>query len=421
MSLETEAALARYAELTIRTGLNLQSGQGLLMADPSIRYGVPAEAAEMVRALAQAAFAAGARSVEPLWGDSQLTRLGLNSRGEAWIDTMPRWRFEAAADHVSHGGAYLSLHCHAPNLLEDLDESLATKFLGRTLEAFNPTSEVTTANKTNWCVIAIPVAGWADLVFPDLPSAKRLPRLWEEILRICRADQPDPVAAWAQHVGQLNARMAYLNARAYRELHYLSDGIDLRIGLAEGHLWLGGGTQTTSGVPFIPNLPTEEVYTLPDRGRAEGHVTASMPLCVGGRVIEGLHFRFEAGRVVEAHAQTNEAFLKSILAADQGASRLGEAALVPNSSPIAQSGVLFYDTLIDENAACHLAVGRGYRATLRGGDELNDSAFEAAGGNVSMVHMDFMLGSGRLDIDGVDLDGRAEPVMRSGEWAFEVG
>lgn len=420
MPMDFENALQGYAELVIRTGLNLQPCQALLMADPGIRYGVPAEAAPMVRALARAAFAAGARSVEPLWGDSQLTRLGLDSHGEAWIEAMPTWRFDASGEHVSQGGAYLSLHCHAPNLLEDLDEGLATKFLGRTLQAFNPTSEITTANKTNWCVIAIPVAGWADLVFPDLDPADRLPRLWQEVLRICRADQPDPAAAWAQHVGQLNARLAYLNARSYRQLRYRSEGTDFSVGLAAGNLWLGGGTQTTSGVPFIPNLPTEEVYTLPDRSRAEGQVTASMPLCVAGRVIEGLRLRFKAGRVVEAHARTNEAFLKSMLSSDEGASRLGEVALVPNSSPIAQSGILFYDTLIDENAACHLALGRGYRATVRGGDALDDDAFVAAGGNVSIVHADFMIGSGQLDIDGLTPDGQVEPVMRSGEWAFDL-
>jgi aminopeptidase len=415
-----EGALRRYAELAIRTGLNLQPGQALLLADPSLRYGVPAEAAPMVRKLARAAFAAGARSVEPLWGDSQITRLGLDEQGEAWIEGMPTWRFQASAEHVAQGGAYLSLHCHAPNLLEGLDEGLATKFLGRTLEAFSPTSEVTTANKTNWCVIAIPVAGWADLVFPDLAPDERLPRLWREIFRICRLDRPDPVAAWETNVKQLNARMAYLNARAYHELHYRSDGTDLRVGLAEGHRWLGGGTKTTSGVSFIPNLPTEEVYTLPDRMRADGQVTASMPLCVGGRVIKGMRLRLERGAVVEAHADTNESFLKSLLKSDEGACRLGEAALVPNSSPIAQSGTLFYDTLIDENAACHLALGRGYRATIGGGQDLDDPAFLAAGGNLSMVHADFMLGSGQLDIDGVRADGQAEPVMRSGEWAFDA-
>ncbi len=420
MPMDFENAMRGYAELAIRTGLNLQPGQALLMADPSIRYGVPAEAAPMVRTLARAAFAAGARSVEPLWGDSQLTRLGLDSQGEAWIEAMPTWRFDASGEHVSQGGAYLSLHCHAPNLLEDLDEGLATKFLGRTLQAFNPTSEITTANKTNWCVIAIPVTGWADLVFPNLDPADRLPRLWQEVLRMCRADQPDPVAAWAQHVENLNARLAYLNARSYRQLRYRSEGTDFSVGLAEGNLWLGGGTQTTSGMPFIPNLPTEEVYTLPDRSRAEGQVTASMPLCVAGRVIEGLQLRFEGGHVVEAHARTNEAFLKSMLLSDEGASRLGEVALVPNSSPIAQSGILFYDTLIDENAACHLALGRGYRATVRGGDALDDAAFVAAGGNVSIVHADFMIGSGQLDIDGLTADGQVEPVMRSGEWALDL-
>ncbi len=203
-------------------------------------------------------------------------------------------------------------------------------------------------------------------------------------------------------------------------LHYSAPGTDLTIGLPAGHRWHGGGSISSSGIAFIPNMPTEEVYTLPDRRRAEGTVTASMPLSVSGRVIEGIHLTFKDGRVVNSHASVNHALLSSLLTTDEGAAHLGEVALVPHSSPVAQSGVLFYDTLFDENAACHLALGRAYMGTIDGGESMDEAAFVAAGGNLSKIHVDFMIGSGNMDIDGLSAEGDAEPVMRSGEWAFDV-
>jgi len=269
-------------------------------------------------------------------------------------------------------------------------------------------------------VVAFPVAAWADRVLPDLPPNERLARMWDLVFRICRVDRPDPASAWREHVAQLGVRFAYLNAKSYDALHYTAPGTELTLGLPAGHQWHGGGSMSSSGISFIPNMPTDEVYTLPDRRRAQGTVTASMPLSVGGRVIEGIQLTFNDGRVVNSHASVNEALLTSMLTNDEGASRLGEVALVPHSSPVSQTGVLFYDTLYDENAACHLALGRAYTSTIQGGDAMDDDAFVAAGGNLSKVHVDFMIGSDHMDIDGLTTDGRAEPIMRSGEWAFDV-
>jgi aminopeptidase len=420
MSSEFEAALDRYAELVIKTGLNLQSGQRLLIADPAIRFGVPPETAPFIRALTKAAFAAGAASVDPLWGDSQITLMALEQRGFEWVDSFPDWRFRVAADHVRQGGAYLSVHAYPPNVLEGLDESLAAKFQRNTLEGFFPISEVTTRNETNWCVVAIPVKAWADTVLPDLAPQDRLPALWDLIFRMCRADRPDPIRAWQEHGDHLAARAAHLNAKAFDALHYTAPGTDLTIGLPAGHRWHWGSGNTTSGIPFIANMPTEEVYTLPDRRRAEGTVSASMPLSVAGRVIEGIRLVFENGRVVESRAEVNDSLLSDMLATDEGAARLGEVALVPHTSPVAQTGVLFFDTLFDENAACHLALGRAYTSTIDGGDDMDDEAFFAAGGNQSKIHVDFMIGSGAMDIDGLSADGRYEPILRSGEWAFDL-
>jgi aminopeptidase len=304
--------------------------------------------------------------------------------------------------------------------LESQDEELAAALQRRTQNAFDATSEITTRDKTNWCVVAVPGSAWADMVLPDLPPEARVDELWSLVLRICRADQPDPAAAWREHVSNLTARHAYLNAKSYDGLRYTAPGTDLTIGLPAGHLWHGGGSTSSSGISFIPNMPTEEVYTLPDRRRAQGRVSASMPLSVAGRVIEDIRLTFEDGRVVASHASVNDSLLTSLLATDEGAAHLGEVALVPHSSPVSQSGVLFYDTLFDENAACHLALGRAYTSTLDGGDAMDEAAFAAAGGNSSKIHVDFMIGSDKMDIDGLTADGRAESVIRSGEWAFDV-
>jgi aminopeptidase len=420
MPIDFEAAFDRYAELIIRVGLNLQPDQPLIIADPSIRFGIPMEAAPFIRILAKKAYAVGARSVEPLWGDSALSVMAMERRGKDWIESFPDWRFQAAAEHVRQGGAYLSVHAHAPNLLESQDEELAAALQRRTQNAFDATSEITTRDKTNWCVVAVPGSAWADMVLPDLPPEARVDELWSLVLRICRADQPDPAAAWREHVSNLTARHAYLNAKSYDGLRYTAPGTDLTIGLPAGHLWHGGGSTSSSGISFIPNMPTEEVYTLPDRRRAQGRVSASMPLSVAGRVIEDIRLTFEDGRVVASHASVNDSLLTSLLATDEGAAHLGEVALVPHSSPVSQSGVLFYDTLFDENAACHLALGRAYTSTLDGGDAMDEAAFAAAGGNSSKIHVDFMIGSDKMDIDGLTADGRAESVIRSGEWAFDV-
>jgi aminopeptidase len=420
MPSDFDTALERYADLIIHTGLNLQPGQRLIIADPSIRFGVPLETLPFIRTLSRAAFSAGARSVDPLWGDSALTLMALEQRGADWVDSFPDWRYRVSADHVRDGGAYLSVHAHPPNLLQGQDEGLAATFQRRTADDFYPTSEVTTRDRTNWCVIAIPGAEWADIVLPDLSPEDRLPGLWDLVLRICRADRSDPAEAWRDHVAQLTLHCDYLNAKAYDALHYTADGTDLTIGLPAGHRWHGGGSTTTSGLAFIPNLPTEEVYTLPDRTRADGEVAASMPLSVGGSIIEDIRLVFKGGRVVESHASLNDALLDSKLGTDDGAARLGEVALVPHSSPVSQSGILFFDTLYDENAACHLALGRAYTSTIEGGASMDESAFMAAGGNVSKIHLDFMIGSDRMDIDGLTADGVSEPVMRAGEWAFDA-
>jgi len=269
-------------------------------------------------------------------------------------------------------------------------------------------------------VVAAAGPAWAARVFPDLEPAEAEKKLWEAIFSITRLNQPDPIAAWEKHVKELNARAEYLNAKKYTVFHYKAPGTDLTVGLPQGHIWNSAGSTTHKGIFYIANIPTEEVFTLPHKDQINGHVSASMPLSYSNTLMEDFALTFENGHVIKATAKKNEAALKKLVEADEGSSSLGEVALVPHNSPIAQSGLLFYDALIDENAASHLALGRAYKYTLKDAENLTDEEFKARGGNVSMAHVDFMIGSDQMDIDGQKADGSSEPVMRQGEWAFDV-
>jgi aminopeptidase len=271
-------------------------------------------------------------------------------------------------------------------------------------------------NQTNWAVIAGPNAKWAAKVFPDLPADRQLASLWDTIARLCRLDGPDPVAAWRTHIEALAARSERLNRNRYAELRYSGPGTALTIGLPEAHTWISARTVSRSGIPFTANIPTEEVFTMPHRDRVDGVLRSTKPLSYGGTVIDRFTLRFAHGQVVEARAERGEAVLQQLLETDPGARRLGEIALVPASSPVSASGLLFYSTLFDENAASHVALGSAYKFTMDRGESMDDVAFERAGGNRSSVHVDFMIGSAELDIDGILPDGRVEPLMRQGEW-----
>jgi len=255
-------------------------------------------------------------------------------------------------------------------------------------------------------------------VFPDLPAEQQADALWRAIVRFCRLDAPDPIAAWQAHISTLAARRDYLNGKRFDALRYRGPGTDLTVGLPAGHLWVSARSISRAGIEFTANLPTEEVFTMPHRDRVDGTVAATKPLAHGGSLIEEFSLTFANGRVVDLHAARGEDVLRKIVEADEGAARLGEIALVPQDSPIAQSGVLFYNTLFDENAASHLALGSAYKFTMAAGAGMTADEFGRAGGNVSTMHVDFMVGSANLDVDGIDGGGGSEPLMRGGCWAF---
>jgi aminopeptidase len=280
-----------------------------------------------------------------------------------------------------------------------------------------PFREHISRNETNWAVVAAASVGWARKIFPGVPPETAVSQLWDAIWKMTRLDALDPVAAWETHLASLSARAEYLNRKRYDALKYKGPGTDLTLGLPEGHLWVSGRTKTRNGIPFTANLPTEEVFSIAHKDRVDGVVRSSKPLSYGGTLIDGFTLTFEKGRVTKMTADRNGDMLQRLLDTDEGARRLGEVALVPHSSPIAHSGLLFYNTLFDENAASHVALGNAYKFTLSGGNEMNQEDFEKAGGNRSAIHVDFMIGSGDLDVDGIRQDGSAEPLMRKGEWA----
>jgi aminopeptidase len=420
MSVDLERTLRVYADLIVRVALNVRRGQRLVILGPLAYGGVSLEAAPLVRRISEAAYDAGASYVEAIWGDEEITLERFTHAPAASFDEFSRWLPKALVEHVEAGDATLSVYANDPDLLAGRPIERVGAMQRASSRALVPFRDLISRNQTNWAVVAAASRKWAAKVFPDLPPADQLSRLWETIVELCRLDGADPVAEWQAHIEALAARAEHLNRKQYTALRYTGPGTSLTIGLPSGHIWISARSESRNGISFTANIPTEEVFTMPHKDRVDGTVRSTKPLSYGGQLIEDFSLRFEQGRVVESTARRGEAALRQLLETDAGASRLGEIALVPHGSPISRSGLLFYNTLFDENAASHVALGSAYKFTMNGGDEMEDAQFEAAGGNRSATHVDFMIGSGELDIDGVLADGRVEPLMRRGDWAASL-
>jgi aminopeptidase len=420
MSADLDRRLHAYAELAVKVGLNLRAGQRLLVIGPLASGGASLEAAPFIRHIVTSAYHAGAALVEVIWGDEALQLVRFRHAPRDSFGEFSTWLPRALFEHAEAGHAVLSVYANDPDQLKDEPAELVGAVQQAVSQSVRPFRELISKNQTNWTVVAAAGAGWAARVFPQLPREQQVPRLWDAIGALCRLDRPDPIAAWEAHLKALALRRDHLNGKRYSALKYSGPGTELTIGLPEGHLWVSGRSQSRSGIAFAPNLPTEEVFTMPRADRVDGVVRSSKPLSYGGTVIEHFSLRFAAGRAVSVKAERGQAVLQQLVDTDAGAGRLGELALVPHGSPVAQSGLLFYNTLFDENAASHVALGSAYKFTLSGGESMDDETFERAGGNRSAVHVDFMIGSAELDVDGVLPDGATEPVMRRGEWVGEV-
>jgi aminopeptidase len=417
MSADLEQRLHDYGELAVKVGLNLRAGQRLLVIGPLASGGVSLEAAPLVRNIVASAYRAGAPLVEVIWGDEALQLVRFQQAPRDSFNEFSAWLPKALFEHAEAGHAVLSVYANDPDQLKDQPTELVGAVQQAVSRGVRPFRELISRNHTNWTVVAAAGAGWAARVFPDLPKEQQVPKLWDAIGALCRLDRPDPVAAWETHLKALASRRDFLNGKRYSALKYSGPGTDLTIGLPDGHLWVSGRSESRSGITFAPNIPTEEVFTMPRADRVDGVVRSTKPLSYGGTVIEHFELVFTGGRVVRVAAERGQRVLQQLVDTDSGAARLGELALVPHSSPVAQSGLLFYNTLFDENAASHVALGSAYKFTLSGGETMDDETFERAGGNRSAVHVDFMIGSGDLDVDGVLASGASEPLMRKGEWA----
>jgi aminopeptidase len=402
--------LEKLAETAVKVGLRLRAGQDLLIT-------APITALPLVRRIAEHAYKAGAGLVTPILADEAVTLSRYRFAREESFDRAAGWLYDGVAKAFADNTARLAIVGDNPMLLSGEDPGKVARANKANSVAYQPALEKIAGFDINWNIVAYPGASWAAQVFPGEEEDVATAKLAEAIFAASRVDNEDPIAAWAAHNATLRARSEWLNGQRFQALHYSGPGTDLTIGLADGHEWQGGASTAKNGITCNPNIPTEEVFTTPHARRVEGHVASTKPLSYQGTLIDDIAVRFEAGRIVEAKAARGEAVLNKVLDTDEGARRLGEVALVPHSSPISKSGLLFFNTLFDENAACHIALGQCYSKCFLDGANLSPEQIAAQGGNKSFIHIDWMIGSDKIDIDGARTDGSRVPVFRKGEWA----
>lgn len=406
-----ESMLNKYAELVVKVGVNVQAGQVLIVH-------APMETAEFTRLIVAKAYEAGAKYVIVEWDDDAITRIRYEKASDDSFDYYPQWLADGMVHFAEEGGAILHIKVPNPNLFQGIDSAKVSAATKAAAIARKEYSKYTRNSKISWSLIKAPTRAWANKVFADLPEERRVDAMWEAIFRMVRVNTDDPIAAWREHIGLLKTRQNLLNAKRYKSLRYRAPGTDLRVELPEGHIWRGGGGENERGVYFVANMPTEEVYTMPHRTGVNGTVRSTMPLNLNGRLVEGITMTFKDGKAVAFDAESGREHLALLLDTDEGASYLGEVALVPHDSPISNLNRIFYNTGIDENASCHLALGSAYPVNLEGGTQLTGEELLGRGANVSLTHVDFMIGSADLEIDGELPDGTLEPVFRRGNWAY---
>jgi len=405
-----KTVLREYARLIVRCGLNVQKGQ-------EVNIYAELDQPEFVKLVVEEAYKAKAKEVIVHWNYQPLEKIHTRYQSVKTMGTVQQWQKERQEHYCQVLPCRLHLISEDPDGLKGINMKKLAKARQLTFPILKPYKD-RRENREQWCIAAVPGAAWAKKVFPGLPKGKAIEKLWEAILFTSRVDG-DPIKAWEKHNADLKARCDYLNNLGLESLHYTAaNGTDLTVGLIEESRWCGGGDTSLQGIYFNPNIPTEECFISPMRGKAEGVVYASKPLSYQGQLIENFHFRFENGKVVEAKAEKGEELLNTIVNMDEGAAYLGECALVPQASPIAQSGLLFYNTLFDENAACHLAIGMGFADTIKDFQNKTLEECRELGVNDSMIHEDFMIGCDTMNIDGTTRDGKVVPIFRNGNWAF---
>lgn len=410
-TLTFEQKLDRFAEVAIRVGLNLREGQELVLTAPT-------DALPLVRRVVEQAYKSGAKFVTTLIGDDELALARYRYAPESSFDYAPEWYYDGIANAFRSGAARMAITGANPALLSGQDPQKVSRANVAVSKAYKPAMELITRHEINWTIVAAATPAWAELVFPGEPEELAMGKLWDAIFRTSRITGDDPVADWKRHGDNLKRRVDQLNAKRYHSLRFFTpDGAtDLTVGLADQHLWAGGGTTAGNGIYCQPNIPTEECFTTPHKDRVHGVVSASKPLSHQGTLIENIRCRFENGRIVEVTATKGQEAIQKLVATDDGAARLGEVALVPHNSPIAQSGVLFWNTLFDENAASHIALGQAYSTCIIDGERMSNEELAKLGANESLIHVDWMIGGATMNIDGNSSSGTSEPLMRDGGW-----
>ncbi|WP_261998371.1 aminopeptidase [Enterococcus faecalis] len=403
--------LKKYARLIAETGVNVQDNHTVVLQ-------ISVDQAPLARLITEEAYRLGAAEVIVQWSDETIQREFLAHAATDRIENVPQYKIDQTDDWIANGASRISVVSSNPDALAGVDAQRVAAFQAANGKALVNLRKATQANKVSWTVVAAASEGWAAKVFPELAtSEEQVDALWNEIFKTTRIYEENPVIAWDIHDKKLQEKAAELNEQQFTALHYTAPGTDLTIGLPKNHLWEGAGSYNARGEEFMANMPTEEVFTAPDSRRVDGYVSSTKPLSYAGTIISGMKFTFKDGKVVDFSAEQGEEALKNLLAIDEGAKHLGEVALVPDPSPISQSGLIFYNTLFDENASNHLAFGSAYAFNLQGGTEMSEEELAAAGLNRSQTHVDFMVGSDKMNIDGIKEDGTIVPVFRNGDWA----
>lgn len=405
-----DTLLEKYAELVVKVGVNIQPGQVLIVQSPL-------ETVEFTRWIVTKAYEAGAKYVQVDWDDEAISRIRYEKAPEDSFGYYPKWQADTMEQLAEGGGALLHIKVPDPMLLQGVDSAKVSTAVKAAAVAREKFQGYIRTNKVSWSLIKAPTRAWANKVFADLPEEERIGAMWKAVFEMNRVGNGDPISAWRKHIEELKQKQNYMNAKRYKALHYRAPGTDLKVELPEGHLWLGGGDTNEAGIYFVANMPTEEIYTMPHRTGVNGTVSSTLPLNLNGRLVDGIRLTFKDGKVTDFDAKSGREHLASLLATDEGASYLGEVALVPYDSPISRMNRVFYNTGVDENASCHLALGSSYPVNIEGGTKLSKEQLLAKGANVSLTHVDFMIGSAELEIDGEREDGTIEPVFRKGNWA----
>ena len=406
-----ERNLEKYAELAVKVGVNIQPGQTLLVR-------TPIECAPFVRKVVKKAYDLGAKEVHIEWSDEECSLIKYLNAPEETFNEFPKWISDQYVDIAKNGGAFLTIYAQNPDLLKDVDPKRVANAQKASAKALQEWRSYTLSDKSKWSIVSVPTASWSKKVFPGVSEEEAVEKMWEAIFKCTRVDQEDPIEAWNKHNKDLKSRMHFLNDSKFKKLYFKSVKTDITMELPEGHIWASGASKDPNGIDFNPNIPTEEVFTLPHKFGVNGVVASTKPLVYGGNVINNFTLTFKDGKIVDFTAEEGYETLSNLISTDEGSHYLGEVALVPFKSPISDTNIVFYNTLYDENASCHFAIGTAYKSCIENGVNIPEEELDKYGINFSMTHVDFMIGSSDMDIVGETANGEKVQIFKDGNWAF---